>query len=186
LIFVFPLFSVKRKNLIMLSSAAALSGFEIVILLVLQSTVGNMYLLTGLIIASLMTGLAVGSGTDLKRPGSGTITIISFILVLFYFCTGLILSNIPETANYLISLIMLLILIFIPAALTGQLFNLMTTRKESLSDPAPVYSADLSGSALGFVIVSGVAIPALGIRLTIILLSALIFTALLFGSIRNK
>jgi hypothetical protein len=62
----------------------------------------------------------------------------------------------------------------------------MTKRKESFSDPASVYSADLAGSALGFVIVSGLAIPALGIRMTIILLSAIIFAALLFGTIRNK
>jgi len=76
--------------------------------------------------------------------------------------------------------------IFIPSTLTGQLFSIMTSRKEIFSDPSSVYSADLVGSALGFVMVSGLVIPALGIRMTIILLSTLIFAALLFDTIRSK
>ncbi len=186
LVFVLPLFSVKRKNLMMFTAAAALSGFEIIVLLILQTAIGNMYLLTGLIIASLMTGLAVGSGSNFKNSGSAIITINAIILVIYYLCAGLIFNNIPKTGSYVISLILLLLFIFIPAALTGQLFNVMTNSKEIYSEPGSVYSADLAGSALGFVMVSGVAIPALGIRLTIILLSALIFAALLFGRIMNK
>ncbi len=49
-------------------SASALAGFEIIILLSLQVMVGNMYQLTGLIIAGLMTGLAVGSGINIRFP----------------------------------------------------------------------------------------------------------------------
>lgn len=186
LVFVLPVFSVRRKNLIMFSSAAALSGFEIIILLVLQTSVGNMYMLTGLILASLMTGLAVGSGLNIRRSVSAVVTIISLILLAFYICTGLISNNILNTRSYLFSVVLLMVLIFIPAALTGQLFSVMTKRNESFSDPSSVYSADLAGSALGFVVVSGLAIPALGIRMTIILLSTLIFVALVFGTIRNK
>jgi hypothetical protein len=133
-----------------------------------------------------MTGLAVGSASNFKSSGSAIITINAIILVIYYLCAGLIFNNIPKTGSYVISLILLLLFIFIPAALTGQLFNVMTSRKEIFSEPGSVYSADLAGSALGFVMVSGVAIPALGIRFTIILLSALIFAALLFGRIMNK
>ena len=186
LIFVLPLFSVRRKNLIMFSSAAALSGFEIVILLELQTAIGYMYLLTGLIIASLMTGLAVGSGLNMKRSESTLIRIIALSLIFFYVFSGLIFNNITEKGSSLFSLFLLILLIFIPAALTGQLFRLMTRRKEIYSDPSSVYSADLAGSALGFIIASGLSIPALGIRMTIILLSTLIFAALLFGTIRSK
>jgi hypothetical protein len=49
-----------------------------------------------------------------------------------------------------------------------------------------VYSADLAGSALGFILVTGVAIPVLGIQTSIFLLSSLIFAGLLFGTIGNK
>ncbi len=186
IIFLLPLFSVKRKNLLMFSSAAALSGFEIVTLLVLQTAVGNMYMLTGLIIASLMTGLAVGSYLILKKSDLFLIRIIAILLVIFYICTGLVFNKMLTAGNYFFSVILLLLLIFIPSLLTGQLFSIMTNRKEKYSDPSSVYSADLAGSALGFVIVSGLAIPALGIRMTIILLSALIFGALLFGTVRSK
>ena len=44
-------------------SASALAGFEIIILLTLQLTAGNMYQSAGLILASLMAGLAIGAGT---------------------------------------------------------------------------------------------------------------------------
>jgi hypothetical protein len=186
LIFVLPVFSVKRKNLIMYSSAAALSGFEIITLLVLQTVVGNMYLLTGLIIACLMTGLAIGSWINLKRNDSPVIIIIALLLIVFYSCAWLIFNKIPETGNYFLSVVLLLFLIFIPAVLTGQLFNILTHRPGTISDPSSVYSADLAGSAFGFVIVSGLVIPAFGIKMTIILLSTLIFSALLFGTIRSK
>lgn len=185
LVFVLPLFAVKRENLMMFSSAAALSGFEIIVLLMLQTLIGNMYLLTGLVVASLMGGLALGAGINLRKQGSEKVIIV-VLLIFFYLCTGLIFNNIPISGNYFISLSLLLLSIFIPASLTGQLFNVMTTGQQSFSDPASVYSADLAGSALGFVLVSGVAVPALGIRLTIILLSAIILGALLFGTIRNK
>ena len=59
IVFALPVTTIKRKNLLMYFSASALAGFEIIILLTLQLMVGNMYQLTGLIIAGLMTGLAV-------------------------------------------------------------------------------------------------------------------------------
>jgi spermidine synthase len=186
LIFVFPLFSVRRKNLIMMTSAAALSGFEIITLLVLQTAIGNMYLLTGMIIASLMAGLALGSSISLKRQGKNLIRTIGLLLIVFYICTGLYINKIPETGSPFFSMLLLLLLIIIPAVLTGHLFRLMTNREGSFSDPSSVYSADLAGSALGFVVVAGFAVPALGISLTIILLSSLIFAALILGTIGNK
>ena len=64
-VFALPVIAIRRKNLLMYFSASALAGFEIIILLTLQLTVGNMYQLTGLIIAGLMTGLSVGSGINM-------------------------------------------------------------------------------------------------------------------------
>ena len=43
-----------------------------------------------------------------------------------------------------------------------------------------------AGSALGFILVTGVAIPVIGIQSSIFLLSSLIFAGLLFGTIGNK
>jgi spermidine synthase len=186
LIFVIPVFSIRAKNLIMYSSAAALAGFEIIMLLTLQSAIGNMYQLTGLIIAGLMTGLALGSGTNLFFIKPVSFKINAIFLILFYLLTGLIFNYILKTENYFLIICIILILTFIPAFFTGQLFRKLTERNELYSGPSDVYSADLAGSALGFILISGLAIPALGVRITIFLLSAMIFAAFLFGTIRNK
>jgi spermidine synthase len=186
LIFAIPVFTIRKKNLIMYSSAAALAGFEIIMLLTLQSAVGNMYQLTGLIIAGLMTGLAVGSGLNLSVTKAGSFRINAICLILFYILTGLIFNKLLNAENYFLIICLILILTFIPALFTGQLFRKLTQRNDVFSGPSAVYSADLAGSALGFIFISGLAIPALGVRITIFLLSALIFAALLLGTIRNK
>jgi spermidine synthase len=186
LIFILPVFAIKRKNLVMYTSAASLAGFEIIMLLTLQSAVGNMYQLTGLIIAALMTGLAVG--TAMKQPLFKTRADIlnPVLLILFYIGIGLIINHILDINNSSLTIILIALLTFIPALVTGQLFCSLTERNDIYSDPSSVYSADLAGSALGFMFISGLAVPAIGIKLTIILLSTLIFTGLLFGTIRNK
>jgi spermidine synthase len=186
IIFVFPLFSVRRKNMIMFSTAAALSGFEIIILLILQTTVGNMYLLTGLVIASLMAGLASGAIMKMKIAENAVIKLAILLLIIFYICTGLLFNQLQAPGNNTVIVIILLLLVYIPSFITGQLFKTMTNSKMKYSDASSVYSADLAGSALGFVIVSGLAIPIMGIRMTIILLSSLIFAAFLFGTKWNK
>jgi hypothetical protein len=186
MIFAMPVFTIRRKNLIMYSSAAALAGFEIIMLFTLQSVIGNMYQLTGLIIAGLMTGLAVGSGINLAFIKADSSRINAIFLLLFYVLTGVIFNKILKTEYSFIIISLILIMTFIPALFTGQLFRTLTMRHDLLSTSSSVYSADLAGSALGFIFISGLAVPALGVRLTIFLLAALIFVALLFGTLRNK
>jgi hypothetical protein len=52
--------------------------------------------------------------------------------------------------------------------------------------PSLVYSADLAGSAFGFIVVAGFTVPAFGIRLSVFFLALMIFAGFLFGTIRNK
>jgi spermidine synthase len=186
LIFVLPAFTIKRRNLVMFSSAAALAGFEIIILLTLQSAVGNMYMLTGMIIAALMTGLAVGSGFKIKSYTTWLLRGILLLAVIFYFFTALIINRLPGSASYLLSVLVLVALIFIPSLLTGLSFNLLTGIKNQNSDVSSVYSADLAGSAFGFLTVAAIAIPSLGIRMTIFLFAIMIFASILFGTLGNK
>lgn len=172
--------------MIMYASAAALAGFEMIMLFTLQSVIGNMYQLTGLVIAGLMTGLAVGSGYDLRILKSDRPAINGLFLILFYFAAGFIVNKMLNIENSLLSISLILILTFIPALCTGQLFRNLTQRGGIFSSPSSVYSADLAGSALGFIVVSGIELPALGARMTIFIFSALIFVSLLFGTVRNK
>ena len=69
-------------------SASALAGFEIIILLTLQIIIGNMYQLSGMVIAGLMAGLAIGSGAEIRILNSASKTIIAMSLLLVYAAIG--------------------------------------------------------------------------------------------------
>ena len=86
-------------------SAGALAGFEIIVLIILQSTAGNIYQMTGLIIAGLMTGLALGSGFEWTLARKYPLLINSFFLILFYAVMALIVNRVLgieiKTGRYL-------------------------------------------------------------------------------------
>ena len=90
-LFAMPVVAVKRRNMIMYFSASALAGFEIIVLLTLQMSIGNMYQLTGLIMAGLMAGLAVGAGSGSGTLNSLSLRTYSLILVIFYVVIGLLI-----------------------------------------------------------------------------------------------
>jgi spermidine synthase len=185
LVFAVPAAAIKRRNMLMYFCASALAGFEIILLLTLQILVGNMYQLTGLIIAGLMTGLAVGSGSNFSHPDTFSLRSKVICLVIFYMIFGLLYNYILELKSFLPSIIIILGSGFLPALLTGQVFRELTIKTEGLI-VSPIYSADLAGSAFGFIIISGIAVPLLGIQVAIFLLSVLVFGGILFGIIGNK
>jgi spermidine synthase len=94
LVFAAPLMKIKKRNMQMYFSASALAGFEIIILLTLQLVAGNMYQLTGLVIAGLMTGLALGAGADIHVLNKCSFVIKGILLIVFYTCIGLMYSYI--------------------------------------------------------------------------------------------
>ncbi|MEI6048122.1 MAG: hypothetical protein WCS03_04425 [Bacteroidota bacterium] len=184
--FVLPVLTIKRKNLQMYFSASALAGFEIIMLLTLQLIVGNMYQLTGLIIAGLMTGLAIGAGMNISFLNFFSVRNKGLGLVAFYVGFGLIYNHILAINSLLPAIGLIIISVFLPALITGQIFRELTIKTEGTSIMAAIYSADLAGSAFGFIVISGFAVPTFGIQVSIFLLSALIFAGFLFATIRNK
>jgi hypothetical protein len=176
--------TVKRKNLQMYFSASALAGFEIIILLTLQVMIGNMYQLTGLIVAGLMIGLAAGSGLEIKFLNSLSIRWNVVFLMLFYICFALIYNYMIDIKGIFASVLAIILAGFLPSFLTGHLFRELTINRHADVSSA-VYSADLAGSALGFIIISGFAVPAFGIRTSVFLLAALILSGILFGKNRK-
>jgi spermidine synthase len=186
IIFASPLLLLKKRYMLMYFSASALAGFEIIILLTLQIIIGNMYQLTGLVIAGLMAGLAVGSGAKLKIPGGFSLEKTGILLLVIYTLTGLLYNLLLGLKYDIPALGIIILYAFLPALLTGRLFHELTVNSNEISTASSVYSADLAGSALGFILVTGVAIPVLGIKSSIFLLSSLIFAGLLFGTVRNK
>jgi len=186
IVFSLSLITVKRNNIIMYFSALSLAGFEIILLLILQLTIGNMYQLSGIIIASLMAGLAAGSGTDLRIKWNIPVWVIPLSLVLYYafiaFCLNLMLS----LTGIFPAILFIVAAGFPPSFITGYLFRKLTISDDKGSLASSVYSSDLAGSAIGFILISGVMIPAFGLRLSLLLLSGLIFAGILFGTNRNK
>jgi spermidine synthase len=186
LVFVLPVVTIRRRNLLMYFSASALAGFEIILLLSLQVIVGNMYQLTGLIIAGLMTGLAVGSGMDIRFLNSVPVRLQGLILMSFYIVFGLGYNFIIIIKGGIPAIFLLIISGFLPALFTGHIFRKLTENTEAGQAAPSIYSSDLAGSALGFILLSGLVVPAFGIRVSIFLLSVLVFTGFLFGTIRSK
>jgi hypothetical protein len=184
-IFAAPFLLIKRRYMLMYFSASALAGFEIIILLTLQIIIGNMYQLTGLVIAGLMAGLAIGSGVKIKSLNGLSPVKSGILLLLMYLLTGLLYNSITGIKHD-ISVGLIILTAFLPALLTGRIFRELTAKSNAMAAISSVYSADLAGSALGFILVTGVAIPVLGIQSSIFLLSSLIFAGLLFGTIGNK
>jgi len=186
LAFALSLLSVRRKNILMYFSASSLAGFEIIMLLTLQLTIGNMYQFTGLIIASLMAGLATGAGLNLKIPASFPLKAIAVLLVLYYVLAALCLNLLLSVTGSFLAIVLIIISVFLPSFITGHIFRVLTISDSDGSSSASVYSADLAGSALGFILLSGVIVPVFGIQFSIFLLAMFIFAGILFGTSMNK
>jgi hypothetical protein len=186
LAFGIPIAAVRRKNMLMYFSASALAGFEIIILLTLQLTIGNMYQLTGLVIAAMMAGLAAGAGSRMRLLDTLGLRTKALALVIYYIIIALCFNLILSFKGVFAPVILIVFSVILPSWMTGHIFREMTIQKAEISAPGATYSADLAGSALGFILISGVTVPAFGIRNSIILLAALIFAGILFGTKSNK
>lgn len=186
ILFLLPLFSVSRKNMLMYFSSSALSGFEIILLLFLQSVIGNMYQVTGLIIAGLMAGLAAGSGSRIPFFEKQTFLFKAPLLIayylLIYLSSGMLINLEGKAAVILI----LIAAGFIPAFITGNLFREFTGPDKRYREPSSIYGADLAGSAMGFILFSGIAVPFLGIQLSVLLFPVLILAGFLFTFLARK
>jgi Predicted spermidine synthase with an N-terminal membrane domain len=186
LVFALPVLSVRRRNMLMYFSASALAGFEIIMLLALQLTAGNMYQLTGLFLAVMMAGLAAGSGVKLKFPDKFSIRVQALFLTFYYAGIGIIFSKLIEIKPLLPVIAIIILAILLPSFMTGHLFRELTNSVTDESNPSSVYSADLAGSAMGFILVAGILVPLLGIKSSLFFLSVMIFAGFLFGTNRNK
>jgi spermidine synthase len=184
-VFALPIFSIKRRNMVMCFSALALAGLEIILLFTLQLIVGNMYQLTGLLLAGLMAGLAIGSASEFRNSTYIGWKTKCFLLILFYSVFGLCYNPLLSMNSGLPSILIITILAFVPAFLTGSIFREFTLKTND-SGTSEIYRADLIGSAFGFLVISGFVIPPFGLKVSIYLLSFLILTGFLFGTISNK
>jgi spermidine synthase len=186
LLFALPLAGIKRRNIPMCIGASALAGFEIITLLAIQLSAGNMYQLTGLTLALFMAGLAAGSGINTRNQSNHSIKHIIIALAIFYVLAGFLIIPLTEIRSGKFAAAILLAASLLPSFLTGIIFRNITNNNPAGSSTASVYSSDLMGSAFGFMVVSAVMVPMLGIPVSLFILSGLILASLLFGTKANK
>lgn len=187
ILFALPVVAVKRSEMIMYSSSLALAGLEIIALTVLQTSAGNMYQMTGLIMAGLMAGLAAGAGSDIGPLKKLDVRYRGLLLLAFYLTGAFAFGGLTGARlSTPVIIILIMMLSFIPALLTGSIFRSLTSYKNGSSGVHSVYGADLAGSALGFILVSGLLIPLCGIKQAMWITAILIFASLVVATVGNK
>lgn len=185
IVFAASLTSVRKNNGLMYFSALALAGYEIILLLILQLAVGNMYQVTGLVLAGLMAGLAAGSGINIPFFSRHSTRLKALILIFLYIIAATSLKWIMRSGDHVTAVFLIVVAGFLPAMVTGGIFRDLTKGTSSSVTVSAVYSADLSGSALGFLVFAGLAVPVAGIGTSLMLLPALAGTGFLLLSIRK-
>ena len=176
----------KKKNIFPLAMAIAgfsLMASEMIIIFAFQVFYGYLYYKIGLIIAALMTGMALGTWLGTKKISQAKISslityhalIIMFCLI-FLFSSWYLFKTSPKP-----SLIIEVIFLFLAAligAIVGSIFPIVNELYLSQTKNAPqkvgiIYGADLLGSCLGASLISIFILPIFGIFQTLIILATI-------------
>jgi len=172
ILFIIYFLRIGTMGKILFSTGFAASSMEVIILLSYQILYGSVYTGIGLVIASFMFGLALGSymANRMERTGKRSIIKIEIAIVIYLLSFVAILSWVrPLSGSFVLILLAVVI-----GALTGAEFPL--AGKLSFSSPwktaGSLYAADLIGGSLGAFATSIFLIPSLGIYWTCLLLAA--------------
>jgi hypothetical protein len=154
-----------------------------IIIFIVQMTVGNIYLLSALVLTLLMAGLAAGAGWG-RISTAGPMMISTALLAVIYSVTGFLAPSFVTMAP---GVVLPVIFIFLLAAgfLTGSVYRMLTI-SGSQGMTGRVYASDLAGSALGYLTVSTVLVPMAGISNVSFILAALILIAGIIVSVPFK
>lgn len=172
-----------RGGLMMFASSAGLAGFGMIMIFILQMAVGNIYLLTAVILTLLMAGLAAGGAWG-QAAALKNLTVCAMLLAALYTITGLLAPSMVTSSPGPVLAIMFVTL---PAAgfITGAVYRIVTSPGTRHSTGA-VYSSDLAGSALGYMTVSTVLVPLAGTDKACFVLAALILVSWIVASVTIK
>ncbi len=165
---------------------------EFLVLIVYQSLFGNIYQMTGLIIALYMFGLTCGAmirniaGSNTKR----FFTRVQLVMMVLVALIPIVFKMTTSSAGALSWAVQgsLLTLITAIAFMAGLTFNKATllANKSAIATASNLYAIDLAGSASGILSTSMLLLPILGMWTTSIMLSGLILAGLLIMHIFGK
>ena len=156
-------------NLCLFSGGFAASSIEVILLITFQIIYGYVYQMIGIIVMLFMAGLALGSFYINKKTKTYSVNkylkiqagIVIYCMILPFI---LYLLNIVSKNPFLIKGTFIL-LIMVIGILTGMAYSLSSKiiKKDISSVAAETYGADLSGSAIGALLLSAFLLPLLGI-----------------------
>ena len=110
----------------------------------------------------------------------------ALLLVFYYLFFGLFYEHIFGLKSGFPAIVFIIFSAFLPALVTGRIFRELSNSSGPETTVSSIYSSDLAGSALGFIAMTGIAIPVFGIQVSVYLLSGFVFTGFLLATIRNK
>jgi spermidine synthase len=183
LLIIIPFLFVRRGGLMMFASSTGLAGFGMIIIFILQMTVGNIYILSALVLTLLMAGLAAGAAWG-RFPATRQVIVCSLLLAIVYGVTGFLAPSLVIASP---GWVLPFIFIFLLTAgfLTGTIFRVLTSSGGQGMTGA-VYASDLAGSALGYLTVSTILVPLAGISNVSFILAGLILLTGIFVSVVIK
>ena len=183
LLTVIPFIFSSRGGMMMFTSSAGLAGFGMIMIFILQMAVGNIYVLSAVILTLLMAGLAAGAAWG-EALAIKKLTVCALLLMVVYSGTGLLAPALVTSAP---GPVLAFILISVPAAgfITGSVYRILTSSGKR-SATGIVYSSDLAGSALGYMMVSTMLVPLAGTANAAFILAGLIFMSWIVASMTIK
>lgn len=178
-----PFFFIGRGGVMMYASSAGLAGFGMIMIFILQITAGNFYLLSAVILAMLMAGLAAGAAWG-QYLALKKLSVCTMILTAFYVMAGL---SAPKLVTAVPAVVITVLMVFLPAAgfVTGAIYHILTSSGIK-GTTGSVYASDLAGSALGYLTVATILIPLAGTANACFVLAALILASGIVASLMIK
>jgi len=174
---------VSRGGGIMFASSAGLAGFGMIMIFILQMTVGNIYILSAVILTLLMAGLAAGAALG-DRLAMKSLRVSVLTLTGIITLTGLLAPALVVSAH---GAVLAFIFIIVPAAgtVTGAIYRNLTSRGGG-NHTGSIYAADTAGSALGYLTVATLLVPLAGTANACFILALFILLSGIIASVTLK
>jgi spermidine synthase len=174
LLFLILLFSYSWQKTGMFVAGFTGAGMQILLILVMQSLYGFAYLVTPLMITLFMGGLVTGTAVwkvMWRDPSFSKTTGLLWIMALLGAAAVILLKTEQIFSHRWSGMIVLSLLNFLPGAIVGSVYGMLLalSRNESAAGIGRLYSADLSGAALGTMIPPLFLVPLIGVSNTLIL-----------------
>ncbi len=178
LLFLWLLLAYPRLQKCMYVTGFTGSGFQILLILMMQSLFGFAYLVTPVMITLFMAGIVLGSRfwkAVLGAPGHQKLSALSGIMFLAASSMVLLLKGELLDSNRVAGILILGLYNIIPGILVGMVYGLAValSEKESSLSMGRMFYADLAGAALGSFVPVIFLLPLIGVSNTFILFSAI-------------